>query len=280
MEENAEATGKKVFPCQGKPIDSVHTLLEIVQESHTALPDCRYYFRGEPDVFETLQPSLMRKYDSLKDHYDANDPIELQINLIRRFQRYTSQYQYDATAPTPLNFFEWLCIAQHHNLPTLLLDWTLNPLISLFFAVYDPNKQHEGKEARLWVMCLKNKKERQRQSVYLGDERVGKGLGTEESRTVSFNATMRQALPLVVIPRILTRRIEAQAGRFILSTRYDSLTEVEPELGAPWKELICYRIPSEAKKEILRDLRTLRIHEGTVYADLDHYGMFLGNMGL
>src|SRR5689334_478480 len=70
-------------------------------------------------VFRGLARSSYSNVSSLS-RLDGDFP-ELERHLVRNFRKYAH-----AHAPGPTTW-DWLSLAQHHGLPTRLLDWTFSP---------------------------------------------------------------------------------------------------------------------------------------------------------
>jgi hypothetical protein len=77
------------------------------------------WYRGESSDYgnNSLTPSLFR----------GNGFLERGMFYEFRCAHYSTFSHYST--------FQWLCLMQHYELPTRLLDWTSNPLISLYFSL-------------------------------------------------------------------------------------------------------------------------------------------------
>ena len=86
----------------------------------------RTALRGLSDSSYRLESTLMRTGGAFAD---------LERHMLRNFKKYAYR---DVVERDSL--WHWMCVAQHHGLPTRLLDWTYSPFVAMHFATADLDK--------------------------------------------------------------------------------------------------------------------------------------------
>lgn len=114
----------------------VGSLGELLDQATPETPDPRsgrlrdaVVYRGSAD----LEWSLLTSLDRLGGIHPPHTKAALEEHILRNFLRYSRPY-----LEGPIHsHWEALVVAQHHGLPTRLLDWTYSPLVAAHFATLE-----------------------------------------------------------------------------------------------------------------------------------------------
>lgn len=220
----------------------------------------RLWFRGQEDWDWGLSPRLHR------EPYKGADEKEVRLE-------FQSQGIQLISGRTPTDKWDWYFLMQHHNVPTRLLDWTENPLVALFFAVYEEQTKDKMRDSAVWVIdpWWLNKKIRLGvRGPILPDYEESDSYLPDLEDAFSGKQVRRQ-LPAAIEPPHVDRRVAAQSSRFLVFGITQDLTRSQIVRGVRGRDarLAKIRIPASSRHSLLSKLDDCGVNFSSIYPDLE-----------
>lgn len=211
--------------------------------------DSSWVFRGLGDSSFPLVAGAGRT----KNFKEANEKVILEI-----FERRAAEFM-DLSG---LSEWDKLAVAQHHGLPTRFLDWTTNPLVAAYFAIFAAPGAREYRDHTGSIClatpapidtCARIVAFRVRTTMVIDTHG---GTDPFARREIGF-----------VLPRSLTARIVTQGGLF----------SYHPNPAVPWTDPLenakhVFDIPGDMRGFFQRRLFYLGVEPQRIMGGLDGIG--------
>jgi FRG domain len=219
-------------------------------------------YRGAANASWPLLTSL----DTLGGVSPPHAKADLEDHILRNFIRYSRPH----LGTQHVNEWEILVAAQHHGLPTRLLDWTYSPLVAAHFATVEGPA---GTDRAVWRLDWKAVHRRFRlPELALLIQDLEEILGGQRPFTpwsLFASSPDRAEFACMIEPPSLDARIVAQAATFTLCTdkrqSFDRFLD-RHELGSALTKFV---IPAREAGRLRDQLDLVSVDERRLFPDLD-----------
>ena len=267
------------------------TLSEYVQVVEDLSSCCSgLWFRGQSSAYYQLLPGSLRSATRITDgygnkivrgltyHSTAGDVTS--ISTERMLDEFKCRARPFVVANVN-NDFEWMFLAQHHGLPTRLLDWSTNALVALYFAAssakiekgngddaceefLDP-KRSDGRDDGFAVFsinpCLINK-----ETIDVNEPVDASGDYETWKHYIDPTASSSAMLPICVVAPHISSRIRSQSGNFTLHGSYIQPLE---RLSLLIPLITKIFIPNTSTQTMITSLDRIGVNRSFIYPSLD-----------
>ena len=212
------------------------------------------WFRGIKDENMQLVPGVIwRNINSTREE-----------SLISEFLTYCNSYSNNI----PDNKFELYSLMQHYGLPTRLLDWSLSPLISLFFSL---EQENNSATRVVWVIHpnVLNEKSIDFKGVVAPNNFRDTMINSYLPKYLRNGNELSPDPPVAISLPLNNQRVKSQKGMFTLhGFSKKPLDKFYEEYEIP--QIAKLKLKSEnLRNKILDDIYCAGIKEDDVYQDLN-----------
>jgi hypothetical protein len=226
------------------------------------------WFRGVSDHTHSLLPGAYWRKD-----YDEQGPMVMFAQEAGAFGKVGEKNDWDT-----------YYLAQHHGVPTRLLDWTESFSSALFFATDGWNG---STEPCVWILrpCALNREclnyfgtiapnnYPSELGLWLPDS-IGE---PADSQKTSNGFTYDNRKPIAIYPKRTGLRIVAQQGAFTVHGRENICLRqfIERDLLAPQNILARIVLKGAAIEPVLSQLNMLGVRRSSIYPDMDNFVKYM-----